>query len=115
MSKFMLLAYGQNLQPQISAEEAQRITQRYIDWTNNLKQQGRLHSTAKLAEGAGRELRAQGAEVIITDGPHLESKELLGGYWVIEAADYDEALALVKEHPHLALGGNLTLRALDHI
>ena len=32
-------------------------------------------------------------EVLITDGPYLETKELVGGFWVLEAADRDEALA----------------------
>lgn len=36
----------------------------------------------------------RGAQPIFTDGPYLESKEHLGGFWVIEAADLDEALAL---------------------
>ena len=36
-------------------------------------------------------------EVVITDGPYLESKEQIGGFWVIEAKDLDEALALAAE------------------
>jgi hypothetical protein len=35
-------------------------------------------------------------EAIVTDGPYLESKEQLGGFWVIEAADLDEALELAR-------------------
>lgn len=34
---------------------------------------------------------------VVTDGPYLEAKEYLGGFWVIEAADLDEALALAAE------------------
>lgn len=41
-----------------------------------------------------RSLRAQpNGEVLITDGPYLETKELVGGFWVLEAADLEEALA----------------------
>ncbi|HEY3988626.1 MAG TPA: YciI family protein [Acidobacteriaceae bacterium] len=41
-----------------------------------------------------RSLRAQpDGKVHITDGPYLETKELIGGFWVLEAADLDEALA----------------------
>jgi hypothetical protein len=36
----------------------------------------------------------QGERPVFTDGPYLETKEHLGGFWVIEAADLDEALAL---------------------
>ena len=35
---------------------------------------------------------ATGTEPVVTDGPYLESKEYLGGFWVIEAADLDEAM-----------------------
>jgi hypothetical protein len=41
-----------------------------------------------------KSLRAQpNGEVLITDGPYLEAKEHVGGFWVLEAADLDEALA----------------------
>ena len=41
-----------------------------------------------------KSLRKQpGGEVVITDGPYLESKEHIGGFWILEAADMDEALA----------------------
>lgn len=39
----------------------------------------------------------QGKRPVFTDGPYLETKEYLGGFWVIEAADLDEALALAAE------------------
>lgn len=43
---------------------------------------------------SARSLRAQpGGEVLITDGPYLETKEHVGGFWVLEAADLDAALA----------------------
>jgi hypothetical protein len=39
----------------------------------------------------------QGAEPVLTDGPYLESKEYLGGFWIIEAPDLDVALRLAAE------------------
>lgn len=36
----------------------------------------------------------RGADTVMTDGPYAETKEVLGGFWIIEAADLDEALAL---------------------
>lgn len=39
----------------------------------------------------------QGDKPVVTDGPYLETKEHLGGFWVIEAADLDEALMLAAE------------------
>ena len=44
--------------------------------------------------GKANSLRKQpGGEVVITDGPYVETKEHVGGFWIIEAADMDEALA----------------------
>ncbi len=53
---------------------------------------GGLHapSTATVVDGTGD-------EVVTTDGPYSESKELIGGFWVVEAADLDEAMALAAE------------------
>lgn len=47
-------------------------------------------STATVVDG-------QGERPVLTDGPYLETKEHLGGFWVIEAADLDEALALAAQ------------------
>ena len=42
-------------------------------------------------------VREKGGEVVSTDGPYAETREHLGGFWVIKAADLDEALALASE------------------
>jgi hypothetical protein len=45
-----------------------------------------------------KSLRAQpGGKVLITDGPYLETKEHIGGFWILEAADLDEALAWARK------------------
>jgi hypothetical protein len=42
-------------------------------------------------------VNATGAEVTVTDGPYAETKEQIGGFWVLEAADLDAALELAKK------------------
>ncbi|MDB4896838.1 MAG: hypothetical protein JWN15_3100 [Firmicutes bacterium] len=113
MPKFMVLTHDQPVQQAISPEEGQRIMQKYIDWSINLRKRTGVFSAEKLADNEGRVLRARGGEVIVTDGPYLESKEVLGGYWMFEAASYDEALQIVGDHPSLALGGTLEIRQVD--
>ena len=44
-------------------------------------------------------VRVRDGEVLVTDGPFLETKEALGGFYLIEAADLDEAIALAKALP----------------
>ena len=47
---------------------------------------------------------ATGAEVLVTDGPYAETKEQLGGFWVIEAPDLDAALEIAKRGSAACLG-----------
>ncbi len=58
----------------------------YFVFADGLEQAG----TATVVDG-------QGNEPVFTDGPYLESKEYLGGFWVIEAPDLDVALQLAAE------------------
>ena len=53
-------------------------------------------------------IRLDGAEPVVTDGPFVETKEALGGFYLLEAADLDEALALAREIP--APNGGLEIR-----
>jgi hypothetical protein len=48
--------------------------------------------------GSAKLLRAQSdGGVVITDGPHLEAKEHIGGFWILECADMDEAVAWARK------------------
>jgi len=58
----------------------------------------RLFAGGLSAPGNAKSLRAQpNGEVLITDGPYLEAKEHIGGFWILEAADLDEALAWARK------------------
>jgi hypothetical protein len=48
--------------------------------------------------GSAKTLRAQpGGKVLVTDGPYLETKEHIGGFWILECADMDEVLAWARK------------------
>jgi len=48
--------------------------------------------------GKAKSLRVQpGGKVLVTDGPYIETKEHIGGFWILEAADMDEALAWARK------------------
>ena len=66
-----------------------------------------LHPTATAT--AVRVEGARGGEVVTTDGPYAETKEALTGYYLIEAADLDEAVAIAAEIP-AAWGGAVEVR-----
>ena len=55
-------------------------------------------------------IRSVGGKPKATDGPYSETKEILGGYYTIEAANYDEAVKLTLDHPTLEYGGTVEVR-----
>ncbi len=55
---------------------------------------------------AGRE----GGEIVVTDGPYVETKEVLGGFIIIDAADIDAAIAMAREWPSLMSQPNATVQ-----
>ena len=58
-------------------------------------------------------LRRQDGELRVLDGPFSETKEIIGGYFAIQAEDYDEAVRLAEGCPHLDYGGLIELRQVD--
>jgi hypothetical protein len=113
MSKFLIVAYDRPGDfADLSPADMQRIVERYVAWTDRLRAAGKLERSAKLKDGEGRILRGAGQKLRVTDGPYAETKEVVGGFWVVEAADYDEAVRLSADCPHLEFG-TLSVRALD--
>ncbi len=107
MAQFMLLLYDDPSKWQdLSPEEMQKALEKYMAWT---KQPYTLDSK-RLAEDPGRVIRPERGQPRATDGPYSESKEVLGGYYTIEAANYDEAVRLALGHPHVEYGGTVEVR-----
>jgi hypothetical protein len=57
-------------------------------------------------------VRVQNGQTLTTDGPFAETKEVLGGYYLVEAADLDAALALAARVPAARLGGSVEVRPI---
>jgi hypothetical protein len=60
-------------------------------------------------------VRHSPGEPLITDGPFADTKEVLGGYYVLDASDLDEALEFAQRIPAVRLGGAVEVRPLVHI
>lgn len=117
MSQFMLLLYDNEANYErwmrMSPEEMQQAIEKYTAWTEQLAAAGTLRGGEKLYDGTGRVLRGTGAAQRVTDGPFSETKEVIGGYFLIEAADYDEAVRITSSCPHLAFGGTVEVREVE--
>jgi hypothetical protein len=116
MPKFMLLLHDdKSAWTAISPDEMQRIIERYVAWGAKLRAAGILKSSDKLTDDRGRVVRGKNGQLRVTDGPFVEAKEVLGGYYTIEAASYDEAVQRVQDCPHLDYGGTIEIRQVDEM
>ena len=104
MAKFLVLARGTGQEyANRSPQEMQQIVQKYMAWTAGLRDAGRMIHAERL-KGDGRVVRGAAGKMTVTDGPFAESKEVIGGFWLLEASSYDEVQAFLKDHPHLEAG-----------
>jgi hypothetical protein len=99
--------------PMLSPQQGAAITQDYLAWGERMRAEGRLKAGDRLTNDAGRVLRADAGRVMVTDGPYAESKELLGGFYIVAAQDYGEASRIAESCPHLKYGGGIHIRQID--
>ena len=105
MAKYLLLLRGDgNGLDNLSPEEIQSLIGRYHAWSESLQKRGKLVASDKLRDHQGRVLRRDSSKIVVMDGPYTETKEVLGGYFAIEAGSYDEAIDLVHDCPHFDFG-----------
>lgn len=116
MPNYMLLLHEEPMDySQFSAEQIQDVIAEYVAWRNQVESAGKLVGGEKLKDEGGRHLSGQNGTLRVTDGPYTEAKEVIGGYFTISAADYDEAVETAKGCPHLKYGGRIELRETEPI
>jgi hypothetical protein len=109
MPQYLLLLHSEpNWSSKLSPEEMQKAIEKYMAWTKKPF----MVDGKRLAGDAGRVIRTDNGKPRATDGPYSETKEVLGGYYLIEAADYEEAVKRSMDHPHLEYGGTIEVRQL---
>jgi hypothetical protein len=113
MADFMLVMKGDYKSWNgMSADEKQRIMEKYYSYVNRLKEQNRFKGGSALKHG-GVQLRAEQGTTIV-DGPYSETKEALNGYFVFEAANQDEAITIAKDCPALTHGERVEVFELSN-
>ncbi len=99
----------------LSPEQIQQVIQKYVAWGERLRVAGVLQGGEKLTDEPGRVMRGNGGQVRVTDGPYSETKEVLGGYYIVAADNYDRAVDLARDCPHFEYGGTLEVREIDTV
>ena len=100
---------------EVTPELIQSVIQKYNNWTKKLQDSGRLVSLNKLRDEYGRTINGFGSSQTVTDGPFAETKEVIGGYWIITAANYDEAVEWARGCPTLEYGGRVEVREIEDL
>ena len=115
MSQFLYLIRREGADfSKYSAAHFQELLKKYQAWTQKLKSEGRFLAGEKLSNNLGKSLRGKATEIIV-DGPYADSKEAIGGYYLIEAKDLDEAVEVAKGCPSLTYGGSVEIREIDQM
>jgi hypothetical protein len=107
-NEFILLFRGTEWDKGLSPEEIQKVMSQFMGWFERLGQEGKLR--------AGQPLERQGKIVsgkkgrTVADGPFAESKEAIGGYFLLQVADLDEAVEIAQQCPILEYGSTVEVR-----
>jgi hypothetical protein len=109
--QYMLLIYSdERLWSTMSESEMAEVMQAYTDYSNELASSGALRGGSELAPiSTATTVRVRNGKVLTTDGPFAETKEQLGGYYLIDVPDLDQAIAWAAKIPS-ALSGSIEVR-----
>lgn len=109
-SEFLVISRGQ-WDPKLPPGEIQAAIDDFYVWHDRLVGEGRMVPGSRLAH-TGKTVFRNG---LVTDGPFGETKEVIGGFWTILAADIDEAARVLSGNPCLRCGLFFELRPLERI
>jgi hypothetical protein len=115
MAKFMFLLGGADLDKR-SGNQAlrQAMLERYTAWMESLRRSGGYIESRKLYDQTGVRLSMRGGQVV--EGPFVETKEAVGGVFLVEADSLDAATKLARTCPVLDLqNGYVEIRAVEDV
>ena len=110
-ARYMLIFRGGAVsRNDVSPSVLQAHVEKWYRWADELAQQGRRNVGTPLDNG-GKAVRGQ--ERIVTDGPYAESKDLVTGAMIIDAASLDDAVAVARQCPTYEFGGSVEVRRVQ--
>jgi hypothetical protein len=109
----MLLFRDHNWKDDTSPQEMEEMMHKWIAWIEQLEKAGKLLGANPL-ERAGKIISGKNGETVM-DGPFAESKEAVGGYFLLKVPDFEEAMAIAQHCPGLAYGLSVEVRPVAAI
>lgn len=110
MKQFLLLLHDDIQEvAQLSPKEIEELTKAHIAWAEQLAGSGHLVAGDGLQEKA---VMISGKDAVVKDGPYMESKEMIGGYYLIKAENLEQAIEIAKACPCHLWGGTTEVREI---
>ncbi|GAB3424385.1 YciI family protein [Flindersiella endophytica] len=100
--RYLFLGYADEARERaFSPGEAERIVEAHGEFARRMRAEGRYVAGAGLADSSATTVvhRSATGDDVVTDGPFAETKEQIGGLFLLECADLDEAIELAKQIP----------------
>ncbi len=110
MKQFLLLLHEDiKKMNELSPKEMEELTNAHINWAEKLAESGHLISGDGLQE---KGVLISGKDAVIKDGPYLESKEIIGGYYLLQSENIETIIEIAKECPCHLWGGITEIRQI---
>jgi hypothetical protein len=115
--KYVLLFGSASDWSDVPADKQTAVYGEVMQWWEKHSQAGTIVNGAKLQPAqTATTVRLTGDKPVVTDGPFVEAKEVLGGYGLVEVPNLDEAIALAKTWPALQVAGeSVEIRPVDEM
>ncbi len=112
--QYMLLIYDEErIFANMSEAALGKLMQDYREFTQSIVKSGQFRAGGQLQPtSTATTVREKAGKRAATDGPFAETKEQLGGYYLVECKDLDEVLAIAGRIPSVAIGGAIEVRPL---
>jgi len=108
--QYMLLVYDTaGAWPELTEEEMGAVYSEYAAVSQN---KATKHSAQLKGTEEAKTVRIKDGQTLVTDGPFAETKEQLGGYYLVEASSIDEAAKLAEQIPSARFGGSVEVRPI---
>ncbi|MCI0366119.1 MAG: YciI family protein [Phycisphaerales bacterium] len=103
--KYLCLICAEKVMEDMSEADARKHYQEYAEFTEGIKKSGRFIGANRLKPASSATtIRVRNNKVEVTDGPFAETKEQLGGYYIIEAKDLNDAIQVASKIPGARFG-----------
>jgi hypothetical protein len=108
-NEYILFFRGNDWTKGLSPEQTQNVMNQWKEWFDRLSAQGKLKAGQPL-ECAGKVVSGKHGRAVVNDGPFAESKEAVGGYFLLTVETMDEAISIAKACPGLEHGVVIEVR-----